>query len=420
MSFGIGGNGQWNQNYNWLPTEGQLKNSGSNAQNWKNAYTSVDTLEQLKKFSNSSTFEGSQYIIQGDLNAARKSDGSMGVGKDDFFFMNNGTTNFSYGNGPAEAGDGKKYVFGNELANTITTSNYSAHVQAGNGDDTVNGSNGNDQIWGEGGNDKLNGGKGRDVLYGNQGNDTMNGGAGDDLLLGDEGNDTLQGGDGADYVFGGKGNDIMSGGKGADRFYLSELSGSGTKIKDFKAGEGDNIWIIDNKGKKADYQFVQIGNDVQIKNKNGTVMATVENAKVDDVKAKTQVGASRFEGYADTTPERRNRGEVSTNPPTRSKLKGLGDIEDLVKSAKPTKTFELKSGTTTEIEGFAYSAGQRLKFGEGIDAKDLTIKATLGKVTVMDGDKELAVITPPKGTRDLETWVSNVRKSLKEIGVPNA
>lgn len=297
MSFSVGSNGQWGENYNWIPTQSQLNNQGSAAQGWKAAYGAIDTQEQLKRFANSATFEGSQYIIQGDIKAGLE-DGRLAVGADDFFFMNDATQNFTYGNGPAEAGDGNKYIFGNDKANTITGSGYSDRIQAGNGNDTVNGGNGNDEIWGEGGNDTLNGGEGRDVLYGNAGNDTLNGGGGADLLLGDKGDDKLDGGAGDDYVFGGEGNDTMTGGAGADRFYLSALSGSGTKVKDFKAGEKDNIWIIDSRGSKSDYTFTADQNGGVVIKKGNTIMATVENASVADVQNATRVGASRFENYA--------------------------------------------------------------------------------------------------------------------------
>jgi Ca2+-binding RTX toxin-like protein len=135
---------------------------------------------------------------------------------------------------------------GDNLGNTITTSNAAGQisvnggalsidggqpavadtkeidVSGGNGDDTISlgnaalppaqlfGGNGNDVLTGGNGNDVLNGGAGADQLFGGDGNDTLNGGAG---------NDTVVGGKGSDVAFLGAGNDtlIWNPGEGSDR-----------------------------------------------------------------------------------------------------------------------------------------------------------------------------------------------------------
>lgn len=194
-------------------------------------------------------------------------------------------------------------IFGSNVDDQLKGGTKTDYIQGANGNDTIKGEGGNDQLWGGGGNDEVRGGSGHDALYGNNGNDVLYGDAGNDLLLGDEGDDTLYGGEGNDDVFGGEGNDIMFGGNGADKFYLSELSGIGTKIKDFSYEEGDTILIIDTNGSKDSYKFAANGNTVEIRNSTGTLLATVEGtSNVNQVKERTSVGSSPFKGYDDTTP----------------------------------------------------------------------------------------------------------------------
>lgn len=288
MGFSIGSNGQWVESFNWKPTSkgqqlGGFKNSPLISE-FAKAYTYA---EQNKGYYSTNT----NYIQKmGWLDTP--------AWENAFVQLSNSGGTFDTKNA-----EGLFNIFGGNGVDIIKGGAKGDFIQGAGGNDELYGFGGNDELWGGVGADKIYGGEGRDVLYGNQGNDTLYGDAGNDLLLGDEGDDTLYGGDGDDYVFGGEGNDTISGGAGADRFYLSALSGSGTKITDFKIGEKDSIYIIEKGGNIKDYTFTQVGDDVVIKNKAGTVMATVAKANAKEVEERTQVGDSRFKNYADTTPK---------------------------------------------------------------------------------------------------------------------
>ena len=74
---------------------------------------------------------------------------------------------------------------------TVSGSQYSDSLFAGDGNDTVHGNAGNDRIYGGQGNDILFGDAGDDDLYGNAGDDRLNGGAGTNRIDGGTGFDTL-------------------------------------------------------------------------------------------------------------------------------------------------------------------------------------------------------------------------------------
>ena len=158
-------------------------------------------------------------------------------------------------------------------------------VHAGDGDDIVNGLGGSDYLYGENGNDDmfggaandmLDGGLGDDILNGGTGNDTIIGGTGVDILIGAEGADRLSGGAGNDYITGGLGDDELRGGAGEDTFVI--LAGAGNDvIYDFEIGVdylefGDDVYRFDH------LEFIQVGNDVQIKSSNGTTTLAGINA----------------------------------------------------------------------------------------------------------------------------------------------
>jgi hypothetical protein len=292
MGFSIDGNG-WKQSFNWVPTDAQLTSlPEENRKKWRDTYKAIDSLEELKKYANSATFQGSQYIIKGDI-LPMLPDDDLPDGGDNFFFLNDATKVFDFGRGPPEVGDGMNWIFGNKLGNVITASVVQDHVQAGLGDDEVYGGAGNDQLWGEGGNDSIFGGEGRDVLYGNDGDDALDGGAENDLLIGGLGNDTLNGGDGDDLLVGGAGTNILDGGEGKDIIYLSQLS-SNDRVKNFNVSE-DKLFLIG--AEKADISLRVNGNSTEIRIANQLV-ATVEAKLTDrDIGRVIQFGQSPFKGY---------------------------------------------------------------------------------------------------------------------------
>jgi Ca2+-binding RTX toxin-like protein len=83
-----------------------------------------------------------------------------------------------------------------------------AHLDGGEGDDTLTGSNSDDELDGGPGNDTLDGRGGNDILRGGPGNDILIGGRGNDQIFGGEG-DVLNGGPGQDVLDGGPGNNVL-------------------------------------------------------------------------------------------------------------------------------------------------------------------------------------------------------------------
>ncbi|MBC7837923.1 MAG: putative Ig domain-containing protein [Nitrospiraceae bacterium] len=129
-------------------------------------------------------------------------------------------------------------------------------LQGGLGDDVLDGEAGDDLLFGGEGNDTLFGGAGIDELQGGNGDDELAGDAGDDFLLGDAGNDTLfgdegadrlQGGVGDDFIGGDAGNDGLFGEDGADTLFGDEgndefLGGVGNDVHD--GGSGSDVYLF--------------------------------------------------------------------------------------------------------------------------------------------------------------------------------
>jgi Ca2+-binding RTX toxin-like protein len=168
----------------------------------------------------------------------------------------------------ASSGQGGDIIFGNSLANRITSGKNRDSVDGGAGNDDINGNLGADTVLGGEGDDFVRGGKGADnvqggngndtvngnfdddILAGNSGNDSVNGNESNDIITGDAGNDTLKGGQGVDQLFGGTGadivggdlgNDRLNGGTGADIFVFGANCGTDI-IEDFNLGE-DRIQV---------------------------------------------------------------------------------------------------------------------------------------------------------------------------------
>ena len=87
---------------------------------------------------------------------------------------------------------------GNDTVKLSASVTIDAHIEGGDGNDTVIAGSGNDFVDGGTGDDLLSGMKGNDVIFGGIGNDTLKGGAGNDFLNGGNGLDTLLGGAGND------------------------------------------------------------------------------------------------------------------------------------------------------------------------------------------------------------------------------
>jgi uncharacterized delta-60 repeat protein len=92
-----------------------------------------------------------------------------------------------------------------------------AHVDGGDGFDTIVGGDGDDVLLGGGGRDRISGGAGNDLIKGGGGNDYLLGNSGGDTILGQGGRDRVRGAGGNDNLFGGAGDDFLDGSVGNDR-----------------------------------------------------------------------------------------------------------------------------------------------------------------------------------------------------------
>lgn len=91
-----------------------------------------------------------------------------------------------------------------------------AHINGGDGNDTIRGGKGNDVIHGDGGNDNIIGRSGDDMLFGDGGSNLIQGGGGLDVLVGGSSADELRGNSGRDVIIGGAGADRLIGGSKGD------------------------------------------------------------------------------------------------------------------------------------------------------------------------------------------------------------
>ncbi|RWR33365.1 calcium-binding protein [Sinirhodobacter populi] len=180
-------------------------------------------------------------------------------------------------------GDGNDTLYGEQGDDFLFGDAGDDLLFGGDGNDALFGWLGKDTLWGGDGNDTLLGEQGDDVLYGDAGNDVVDGGDGNDLLFGWSGNDTLLGGAGNDTLYGEAGNDWLDGGAGAD--YLTggtgadtfAMSAGSTIVTDFRASEGDRIWLgaavgITDFADLGGSHMVQRGADVLITDAQGNTM----------------------------------------------------------------------------------------------------------------------------------------------------
>ena len=194
---------------------------------------------------------GDSFIRLKNINAG----GSIetGNGDDHIYIM---TSRYDYN----PAGDAVLDIAANEgndiividIEQIATTVGTVAHIDGGEGNDTINGDAGNDIIAGGGGNDTIDGGADNDTLYGGSGNDALYGSEGRDILYGQDGQDILRGGLGNDTLIGGndsdtlyadEGLDVLWGQGGIDIFAFEGESAFSTRdmIGDFADGEKINI-----------------------------------------------------------------------------------------------------------------------------------------------------------------------------------
>ncbi len=142
-------------------------------------------------------------------------------------------------------GTGSDFLLGQEGVDLLDGEEGDDLIKGGDGNDTLfggdgfdelQGGDGDDELAGDAGNDFLLGDAGNDTLFGDEGADRLQGGIGDDLISGDAGNDGLFGEDGADTLFGGEGHDELYGGPGND--IINGEAGSDVYV--FSSGDGED------------------------------------------------------------------------------------------------------------------------------------------------------------------------------------
>jgi hypothetical protein len=145
---------------------------------------------------------------------------NAGNGNDTVYYAGSGTATIDGG-----SGDDVLTVVGG-WGHTIHGGSGNDRLVGGAASETLDGGSGADTILAGGGNDALYGGSGEDRLYGQDGHDRLYGGPDSDSLNGDSGNDTLVGEGGSDTIDGGSGTDTVTWllGQGAD----TVIGGSGS------------------------------------------------------------------------------------------------------------------------------------------------------------------------------------------------
>ncbi|WP_374764328.1 hypothetical protein [Yunchengibacter salinarum] len=198
---------------------------------------------------------------------------------DDRVFFSNGNDRLDGG-----AGERDELSFENRRGGVVNLGRGLA-----NDDDDSATITGFEDVTGSPGRDRLIGDAGDNILFGGDANDTLNGAAGDDLIGGgnrgeflldfEGGDDLLRGGAGNDSLLGSAGADTLEGGAGADLFVID---GEGdTVVRDFNAGEGDGLLLVDD-----GLTWPGLSDVLQDSTQNG-----------DDVIINTQTGGSvRLEG----------------------------------------------------------------------------------------------------------------------------
>jgi Ca2+-binding RTX toxin-like protein len=179
-------------------------------------------------------------------------------------------------------------------------------------------------IDGRGGNDTVIGGNLADTLHGGAGDDTVSGSHGNDALFGDDGADKLNGEDGNDMLDGGSGNDVLDGGWGSDTLI---------------GGDGDDVL-------------------------GGTSLHDVFG----NLNAYSSYSSGSYKAY-DATGYYYNPSLVQGNTYTG------GKGNDTLNGTAGADTYYFNQGEGQDVisERIGTDATDRLVFGEGITAADVTV-----------------------------------------------
>ncbi len=328
-------------------------------------------------------------------------------------------------------GDGNDKLQGDQPTTSVSSNDY---IDGGNGDDTVIGGLGDDilvggagidHVYGDAtnllgvvGSDILDGGDGNDFLYGHGGDDTLFGGAGDDELFGDFSNDTvpgndrlfgdagadllqgeagddeLDGGDDNDVLIGGAGNDVLVGAAGDDVLLGESTSFQGVAGDDLlDGGDGDDelqgsggadtLWG----GAGNDHLFGDDPVDVSIAGGNdwldgeegidelqgGLGHDTLFGGDGDDVLFgdRTALDPTPTNGGDDVLDGEAGNDSLFGDSGNDVLTGGIGNDSLDGGAGQDTYVFNLGDGVDTIQD--AVGEGNRLVFGDGVDAESVTL-----------------------------------------------
>ena len=177
---------------------------------------------------------------------------------DDFLYGDEGNDMLRGGAGDdvLDGGDGDDELQGNQGSDVLSGGAGVDTMFGHEGQDTLFGDEGDDFLFGDsdgqdpgiGANDFLDGGEGNDQLLGDGGDDQLFGGAGNDLILGDtdldpqiSGADVLFGEAGDDHLYGGPGLDLLYGGIGSDAYLLNLGDGQDEIFEEDVIGDVNTI-----------------------------------------------------------------------------------------------------------------------------------------------------------------------------------
>ncbi|WP_236682556.1 calcium-binding protein [Francisella philomiragia] len=223
------------------------------------------------------------------------------------------------------------------------------------GDDVASGGNQVDDYSGGLGNDRLSGNGGNDRLSGGEGDDTLSGGSGNDELRGDEGDDVLHGGDGYDYLEGGSGNDTLN----ANRHGGKLLGGSGDDVLSSEWNSVDYSTARDSKGTGE--------------------FAHLEGGEGND----TLKGGWWSDTY----------------------VFNKGDGQDVIIE----NAYGSQDGNSWLVDNWSGNRARydKLKFGEGITAEDLSVERVGNDFVIKVGDSGDQVL--------VQDWYKHSRHQIEEI-----
>lgn len=203
---------------------------------------------------------GGSDVLYGGLGNDRLSGDFLNdpVPGDDFLYGDGGDDILlgQAGNDTLDGGDGDDELQGNQGNDTLNGGAGVDHLFGHAGEDTLFGGDGDDLLNGDsdgldpgiGSNDVLDGGNGNDQLIGDGGDDRLFGGAGNDTIYGDTGlnlqiagNDSLFGGEGDDQLAGELGTDVLDGGTGSDAYLLNIGDGQDEIVEENVAGDVNTV-----------------------------------------------------------------------------------------------------------------------------------------------------------------------------------